>query len=99
MAEDLHDRLAGKLSRFDLLRCQLAQQRLLPGIGLGLDTGGERLAQYCGQVSVGLARVTARARSHLGGQQGRDQPVFVSRPDRAVAPQERSPRALLATKA
>ena len=99
MAEDLLDRLAGKLGGIDLLRRQLAQQRLLPCVGLGLDAGGVRLAQLGGQVGVDLARVAPGAGGHLGRQQRRNQAVLVGGPDRAVLAQERGAGAFFATKA
>ena len=50
-------------------------------------------------VAVVLARVLARARGDLRGEEVRHQPVLIRRPDRAVAPQERRSRAFLAAEA
>ncbi len=59
----------------------------------------DRLAEAPGQLLVELARVLPGLRRDLGGEQVRDEPVLVGRPDRAVAPQERAAGALLAAEA
>ena len=59
----------------------------------------DRRAELASQIAVQLGRIAAGARHDLHGEQVHDDPVLVGRPDRAVAPQKRRPRALFAAKA
>src|SRR5262245_60015633 len=55
-------------------------------------------AELGGQVVVVLARILARARGDLGGEQIHDRAVLVGRPHGPVVTQEAGPGALLAAK-
>ncbi len=67
-------------------------------VGLGIDAGRERLAQFFSHGLVDLARVATGTRGHFRSQQGRNQTVLVSGPDRTVAAQERGAGAFFTAK-
>ena len=93
------DRIAGDRRRVDGLRRQFRQPGLLLRRRRRVDARVVRRAELRRELTVVLARILARTRGDLGGEEIHDQTVFVGGPDGAVVTEEARPCALLAAEA
>ena len=85
--------------RLDRLRRQLRQPGLLLRRRRRVDARVVRRAELRRELTIVLARILARARGDLGGEEIHDETVLVGGPDGAVVTEEARPRALLAAEA
>src|SRR5690606_37816896 len=90
------DRLARELRGPDGRAVELAEARLLLGRRGRIDALVRGIAELLRELGIELRRRLPRDREDLGGQKAQQDAVLVRRPDRAVVPQERCARALLA---
>src|SRR5712671_6610326 len=90
------DPLTRELGGRDLFRRQPGEPRLLFGGRRRVDALVGALAEFRRELAVELAGVAPCHRGHLRGKEAENDPVLVGGPHRAVAAEERGPRALLA---